>query len=112
MVGEAATYYLTSGGAPLAGTGIANKSFNREGFVGQFYFGQHADLQVVTQHGWDNAWFGQGYGNAVATDGNGGTTCTAAQGTPGCPPNNVPGTGLAAGSQAPTWNGVLFEPHY
>jgi hypothetical protein len=112
MVGEAATYYLTSGGTPIAGSGIANKSFNREGFVGQFYFGQHVDLQVVTQHGWDNAWFGQGYGNAVATDGNGGTTCAAAQGTPGCPPNNVPGTGLPGGSQAPTWNGVLFEPHY
>jgi hypothetical protein len=112
MVGSAATYYRTIGGIPVAGSGIANKSFNREGFVGQFYFGPHVDVQVVTQHGWDNAWFGQGYGNAVATDGNGGTTCTGTAGTPGCPPNNFPGSVLPVGSQAPTWNGVLIEPHY
>ena len=108
MIGEASTYYLTSGGTPLGGTGIANKPFNREGFVGQFYFGPHVDLQVVTQHGWDSAWFGQGYGNAEETDGNGGTLC----GGTGCPPNNVPGTVLPSFARAPTWNGVLFEPHY
>ena len=54
-------------------------------------------VQVVTQHGWDNAWFGQGYGDLI--DG----TVTL---------NNTTGTTLPAGSQAPTWNGVLFEPHY
>ena len=97
MIGQAPTYYLTSGGTPQPGTGIANKSFSREGFVGQFYFGQHFDLQVVTQHGEDNAWFGQGYGDLI-----GGTVSG----------NNVPGTPLPVGSQAPTWNGVLFEPHY
>jgi hypothetical protein len=101
MIGQAPTYYLTqtAGGvtSPLAGSGASNKSFHREGFVGQFYFGQHFDLQVVTQHGWDNAWFGQGYGDLI----NG----AAAN-------NNVPGTSLPTGSQAPTWNGVLFEPHY
>ena len=97
MIGQAPTYYLTQGGTPLAGAGLSNKSFHREGFVGQFYFGQHFDLQVVTQHGWDNAWFGQGFGDLI------GGTVTG---------NNVPGTTLSAGSQAPTWNGVLFEPHY
>jgi hypothetical protein len=97
MVGQAPTYYLTSGGTPLPGTGIANKGFHREGLVGQFYFGQHVDLQVVTQHGWDSAWFGQGYGDLI------GGTITA---------NNIPGSTLNPGSQAPTWNGVLFEPHY
>jgi hypothetical protein len=97
MIGEAPTFYLTSANAPLAGTGTASKSFHREGFVGQFYFGQHFDVQVVTQHGWDNAWFGQGYGDLI------GGTGTA---------NNLPGTTLPAGSQAPTWNGVLVEPHY
>jgi hypothetical protein len=112
MAGDASTYYRTSGSVPIPGTGIGNKSFYRVGFVGQFYFGPHLDLQVVTQHGWDNAWFGQGYGNAIAVDGNGGNTCAGAQGTTGCPPNAVPGTTLLAGSQAPTWNGVLFEPHY
>ena len=98
MIGEAPTYYLTSSGTPQPGTGQQNKGFHREGFVGQFYFGEHFDLQVVTQHGWDNEWFGQGYGDLI-----GGTA----------PNNNVPGgPGLATGSQAPTWNGVLFEPHY
>jgi hypothetical protein len=95
MVGEAPVTYLTSAGAPIAGSGIGNKSFNREGFVGQFYFGPHFDLQVVTQHGWDNAWFGQGFGSAAV----GG-------------PNATPGVTLPAGAQAPSWNGVLFEGHY
>src|ERR1700756_87516 len=93
MIGQAPTYYLTQAGTPLPGTGISNKSFHREGFVGQFYFGQHVDLQVVTQHGWDNAWFGQGYGDPI--DNVGGA-------------NNTPGSTLPVGSQAPTWNGVLF----
>ena len=75
MVGEAPTYYLTHGGTPLAGSGIGNKGFNREGFVGQFYFGQHFDLQVVTQHGSDNAWFGQGYGDLIGGTGARATTC-------------------------------------
>jgi hypothetical protein len=113
MVGQAATYYLTAGGVPIAGSGIANKGFSREGFVGQFYFGPHLDLTVVTQHGSDNAWFGQGYGNAVGTDGNGGTTATCSSPAPGCPfLNNVPGTTLPMGSQAPSWNGATFEGHY
>jgi len=101
MIGEAPTYYLTQTASgvttPIGGSGISNKSFHREGFVGQFYFGQHFDVQVVTQHGWDNAWFGQGYGDLI-----GGTA----------PNNNLPGTTLPAGSQAPSWNGVLVEPHY
>ena len=97
MVGEAPTYYLTQGGTPLGGSGLSNQSFSREGFFGQFYFGQHFDLQVVTQHGQDSAWFGQGYGDPIDTPG---------------APNNLIGTVLPAGSQAPTWNGVLFEPHY
>ncbi|MGA7218909.1 MAG: hypothetical protein WBX38_11365 [Candidatus Sulfotelmatobacter sp.] len=98
MVGQAPTTWLTTGGGTsvLAGTGIGNKSFSREGFVGQFYFGQRFDLTVVTQHGEDSAWFGQGYGDVI-----GGTTSL----------NNVAGTTLPSGSQNPTWNGVLFEPH-
>ena len=101
MVGQAPTYYLTQSSVgingPLAGSGLSNKGFHREGFVGQFYFGDHFDLQVVTQHGWDSAWFGQGYGDLI-----GGTAVY----------NNTPGSSLPAGAQAPTWNGVLFEPHY
>jgi len=99
FVGEAPTSWLTSGGpnGPIAGSGAGNKGFSREGFVGQFYFGQHIDLQVVTQHGSDNVWFGQGYGDLVdLLNGQ----------------NNTPGTTLPVGARAPTWNGVLFEPHY
>jgi len=108
MIGEDATYYrtvtTTTGTSLIPGSGIGNKSFHREGLIGQFYFGQHIDLQVVTQHGWDNVWLGQGYGNAI----------NPSNGAPGATslPNNTPGTTLTAGSQAPTWNGVLLEPHY
>src|SRR5580658_6318347 len=112
FVGEAATFYRTSAGVPIPGSGIGNKGFNRIGFVGQFYFGPHFDVQVVTQHGSDNIWFGQGYGNAVATDGDGGTTATCSSPTPGCPLNNVPGTVLPATARAPSWNGATFEAHY
>ncbi len=112
FVGEAATYYLTSGGAPIGGSGIGNKGFSRVGFYGQFYLGPHFDLNVVTQHGSDNAWFGQGYGDAIATDGNGGVTCMGPAGSTGCPPNNTPGSVLPAGSRAPTWNGYTFEARY
>jgi hypothetical protein len=99
MIGEAPTTWLTSGGPSsyIAGSGIGNKGFSREGFFGQFYFGQHVDLQVVTQHGQDSAWFGQGYGDVID-----GVSSV----------NNTTGTTLPAGSLAPTWNGVLFEPHY
>jgi len=97
MVGEAPTTYLTSAGVPLPSTGIGNKGFNREGFVGLFYFGPHFDVQVVTQHGSDNAWFGQGYGDPIDTPG---------------APNNTPGTTLPPGARAPSWNGFVVEPHY
>jgi len=99
MAGEAPTTWLTNGGpnAAVAGSGTNNKGYSREGFVGQFYFGQHLDLTVVTQHGEDSAWFGQGYGDFI--DGV-------------APNNNTPGTQLPSGSRNPTWNGVLFEPHY
>jgi hypothetical protein len=98
MAGEAPTAFLTNGGAPIGGSGTQNKGYSREGFVGQFYFGQHFDVQVVTQHGEDSAWFGQGYGDPIDFPGSN---------------NNVPGvSALPAGSRNPTWNGVLVEPHF
>ena len=103
MVGEAATFYQTTGGVPIPGSGIGNKSFSRVGFVGQFYFGPHFDIQVVTQHGSDNAWFGQGFGNA--TDPNNGATANDL-------PNATPGTVLPPIARAPSWNGATFEAHY
>jgi hypothetical protein len=97
MAGEAPTSWILNGGLPVAGSGGNNKGYSREGFVGQFYFGQHVDLTVVTQHGEDSAWFGQGYGDLP----DGFATL-----------NNTPGTTLPAGSRNPTWNGVLLEPHF
>ena len=94
MIGQAPTTYFTQGGGAVVLNGaIGNKSFHREGFVGLFYLDK-LNFQVVTQHGWDNAWFGAGFG----------------QGPPG--PNNGPGVTLPAGSRAPTWNGYLVETHY
>jgi hypothetical protein len=112
FVGDAATYYKTSGGVPIPGSGVGNQSFSRIGITSQFYFGPHFDVNFVTQHGQDNAWFGQGYGNAVATDGNGGVTCAGPAGSPGCPPNNTPGTALPATARAPSWNGYTIEARY
>jgi hypothetical protein len=112
MAGEAPTSFLTNGGAPIGGSGTQNKGYSREGFVGQFYFGPHVDVTVVTQHGEDSAWFGQGYGDYIdgfASNPTG--TCQSAAGPVPC--NNIPGvTQLPTGARNPTWNGVLFEPHY
>jgi hypothetical protein len=96
MFGDAPTGYLTNAGTPIPGTGMLNKSFSREGFVGLFYFGK-LDFLALTQHGQDNAWFGAGYGDLI-----GGTTTL----------NNTPGTTLPAGARAPTWNGYMVETHY
>jgi hypothetical protein len=91
MVGEAPTYFLTTGGGTLAtpfgnAGGRGNKGFSREGFVGLFYFGK-LDFLVVTQHGSDSSYF--------AT-------------TPSIPANQP----LPAGTRSPTWNGYMMETHY
>lgn len=99
LVGQAATAFLTNGGAPIPGSGISNKSFSRVGFEGLFYLGSHLDFQVFTQHGSDDAWFGACYGDFVDNPDN-----------PAC--NNTPGTTLPAGARNPTWNGAFVETHY
>ena len=106
MVGAAPVTYLTSGGVPVPASGTNNKDFYRVGFVGQIYLG-NLDFQVVTQHGYDNAYFGQGYGNA--TNPSNGSTCI-----PGCGLNYIPGVSplLPSTARAPVWNGYLVETHY
>ena len=99
MYGVAPTTYLTSGGVPLPGSGIGNKSFSRLGFEGLFYLGPHLDFQVFTQHGQDSAWFGACYGDIIT-----GTCDPATQ-------NNTTGI-LPAGARNPTWNGAFVETHY
>jgi len=89
MVGQAPTYFLTTNGGPVTTpfgnqAGRGNKSFSREGFVGELYLGK-LDFQVVTQHGSDSAYF------ATST------------------PANTP---LPVGARAATWNGGLVETHY
>ena len=100
MVGQAPTTYLTdsSSGVPvlLPSSGLGNKGFSREGFVGLFYFGK-LDFQVVTQHGSDSKWFGAGYGDLIDGIATG---------------NNTPGTVLPAGARNPTWNGAFVETHW
>jgi len=93
MVGQAPVAYLTAAGAVIPGSGTSFRPFNREGFVGQFYFGK-LDVQVVTQHGWDSAWFGAGYGD-----------------TPDGGLNGLNMT-LPANARAPSWNGAFVETHY
>jgi len=99
MYGIAPTSYLLSGGGPLPGSGIANKSFSRVGFEGLFYLGQHLDFQVFTQHGSDDAWFGACFGDII---------------TGTCPSTNNPAAGgtLPPGSRNPTWNGAFVETHF
>ncbi len=95
MFGDAATTFLTDGGVPLPNSGVGNKGFSREGFVGLFYFGK-LDFQVVTQHGSDSPWFGVGFGNPIDDP---------------MAPNNTPPTSIA-GFRSPTWNGAFVETHW
>jgi hypothetical protein len=103
MAGQAPITFQTNGGVPVLGTGSNNKSFHREGFVGLLYFGK-LDLQVVTQHGWDSVWFGQGFGN-VANPSNGKAGLNGLN----CVPGNCV---LPATARTPVWNGYLVETHY
>jgi hypothetical protein len=99
MIGQAPTTFLTdsSSGVPIAlpNSGVGNKGFSREGFVGLFYFGK-LDFQVVTQHGSDSKWFGAGFGNPIDD--------------PSAP--NFPINVLPAGTRSPTWNGAFVETHW
>ena len=99
MTGVAPTTYLTSGGAPLPGSGIGNKSFSRYGFEGLFYLGSKLDFQVFTQHGSDDAWFGACFGDIFSG------TCDPAN-------NNTGSVTLPAGFRNPTWNGAFVETHF
>jgi hypothetical protein len=100
MVGQAPTTFLTdsSSGVPvlLPSSGLGNKGFSREGFVGLFYFDK-LDFQVVTQHGSDSKWFGAGFGDLI--DGIASLNNTS--------PNTLP-----AGARSPTWNGAFVETHW
>jgi archaellin len=84
--GESPTYFQTSGGTPIPGTGQGNRSFYRLGAYGHWYVKQF-DFYTFFMHGYDNVFLG----NAT--------------------PANQPAS-LPIGAVAPTWNGGFVEAHY
>jgi hypothetical protein len=86
-VGESPTTCKFTSGGPTAcidGTGTGNKLFYRAGLIGQFFI-KKFDVTAIYFHGWDDAYLG---------------SLTPA------------GQQLPTGAKAPSWNGVLVEPHY
>jgi len=86
FLGESPTYFQTSGGAPLPGTGTGNRSFYRLGAYGHWYVDKF-DFYTFFLRGYDNVFLG----NAV--------------------PANQPAL-LPKGAAGPTWNGGFVEAHY
>jgi hypothetical protein len=84
--GESPTYFQTSAGFPLAGTGTGNRSFYRVGAYGHWYVDKF-DFYTFFMHGYDNVFLG----NAV--------------------PSNQP-FNLPLGAAGPVWNGGFVEGHY
>lgn len=84
--GLAPTYFQTSGGNPIPGTGTGNRSFYRAGAYGQWYVSKF-DFQTFFMHGMDNVFLG----NSVAA--------------------NQPAK-LPVGAVGPTWNGGFVEGHF
>jgi hypothetical protein len=83
-LGQRPTVFETSGGEAIPGTGFLNKTFQRYGLVGDFFFGNLEFLPLYMRAS-DDAYLG-----------------TA---TPGDQP-------LPAGARAPKWNGGFLEAHY
>jgi hypothetical protein len=85
-LGEAPTFFQTSGGTPIRGAGLGNRSFYRAGAYGMWYVGKF-DFDTFYMHGQDNVFLG----NSV--------------------PANQP-SALPLGAAGPTWNGGFVEGHY
>jgi hypothetical protein len=84
--GESPTFFQTTKGRPIQGTGMGNKSFYRAGAYGQWYVGKF-DFSTFYMHGQDNVFLG----NSVAAN----------------QPSKLP-----VGAAGPTWNGGFVEAHY
>jgi hypothetical protein len=84
--GQSPTFFLTSGGRPIPGTGMGNRSFYRAGAYGLWYV-RKFDFETLYMHGQDNVFLG----NSV--------------------PANQPAK-LPPGAAAPVWNGGFAEAHY
>ncbi len=85
-LGESPTYFQTSGGTPIPGAGLGNRSFYRAGAYGIWYVGKF-DFDTFYLHGQDNVFLG----NSV--------------------PANQP-SALPLGAAGPAWNGGFVETHY
>jgi hypothetical protein len=83
-VGLRPTYFLTSGGEPIPGSGRGNRSFYRVGVYGSLYIGRF-DLAGVYQRAYDNVYL---------------ANATAANQT------------LLPGAHGAAWNTGTFEAHY
>jgi hypothetical protein len=84
--GQSPTYFQTSGGHPIPGTGQGNRSFYRAGAYAHWYVNKF-DFFTFFMHGLDNVFLG----NSV--------------------PANQPAL-LPIGAVGPTWNGGFVEGHY
>jgi hypothetical protein len=84
--GESPTFFQTSGGTPLPGTGMGNRGFYRAGVYGHWFVDKF-DFYTFYLHGYDNVFLG----NSV--------------------PSNQPSS-LPSGAVAPVWNGGFVEGHY
>jgi hypothetical protein len=84
--GRSPTYYLTSNGVAIPGTGQGERPFYRAGAYGIWYVGK-LDFSTLYMHGKDNVYLGTG--------------------TPA-----ASGVVLPAGAQGPVWNGGFAEVHY
>jgi hypothetical protein len=85
--GQAPTFFQTSGGAPIPGTGMGNRSFYRAGVYAHWYVGSQFDFDTFYMHGHDNVFLGNGV------------------------PANQPSK-LPPGAVGPSWNGGYIEGHY
>jgi hypothetical protein len=85
-LGESPTFFQTTKGRPIPGTGMGNKSFYRAGAYGLWYVGKF-DFSTFYMHGQDSVFLG----NSVAAN----------------QPSKLP-----VGAAGPAWNGGFVEAHY
>ena len=88
LSGMRPTFFLTSGGEPIPGTGQGNRSFYRAGAYASIYLGRF-DVTGVFQRASDNVFLANG----------------------GLPGANNPGA-LPAGAQGAMWDTGTIEAHY
>jgi hypothetical protein len=84
--GQSPTFFQTSGGSPIPGTGMGNRGFYRFGAYGHWYMDK-VDFYTFYMHGTDNVFLGNGV------------------------PSNLP-SNLPSGAVGPVWNGGFVEAHY